>query len=146
MTRARLSYGLITSQNQGGGDSKQGLVSRVGKSGVNFRVISRRSTPTEVKEEEEEEEAYIHFVAVARDFGSIGNQRVMTSPDGITWKARTAANANGWNSVTYGGGRFVAVAFANAVGQQVMTSPDGINWTDKYQRRNLDTSDRGEYE
>jgi len=47
MTRARLSYGLLTSQNQGGGDSKQGLVSRVGKSGVNFRVISRRSTPTE---------------------------------------------------------------------------------------------------
>jgi len=47
MTRARLSYGLLTSQNQGGGDSKQGLVSRVGKSGVNVRAISRNSTPTE---------------------------------------------------------------------------------------------------
>jgi hypothetical protein len=74
-------------------------VSRVGKSGVNFRVISRRSTPTEVKEEEEEEEAYIHFVAVA--FNGTG-QRVMTSDDGgETWTAYAAANTNQWASVTY---------------------------------------------
>ena len=34
----------------------------------------------------------------------------MTSPDGITWTARSAAEANNWNSVTYGNGLFVAVS------------------------------------
>ena len=46
---------------------------------------------------------------------------------GITWTARTAAEANGWNSVTYGNGLFVAVA-SNGT-NRVMTSPDGITWT-----------------
>jgi hypothetical protein len=32
-------------------------------------------------------------------------------PDGITWTARTAAEANGWTSVTYGNGLFVAVSY-----------------------------------
>ena len=51
---------------------------------------------------------------------------VMTSPDGITWTARSAAVANNWVSVTYGNGLFVAVASS---GNRVMTSPDGVNWT-----------------
>ena len=34
----------------------------------------------------------------------------MTSPDGITWTARTAAEASEWWHVTYGNGLFVAVA------------------------------------
>ena len=38
-----------------------------------------------------------------------GTNRVMTSPDGIAWTPRAAAEANQWNSVTYGNGRFVAV-------------------------------------
>jgi hypothetical protein len=63
------------------------------------------------------------FVAVANG----GTNRVMTSPDGITWTARTAAEASGWNSVTYGDGLFVAVA--NGGTNKVMTSPDGITWT-----------------
>ena len=43
----------------------------------------------------------------------------MTSPDGITWTARTAAEANGWYSVTYGNGLFVAVAYTGT--NRVMT-------------------------
>ena len=60
------------------------------------------------------------FVAVART----GTNRVMTSPDGVTWTTRTAAVQSGWYAVTYGNGLFVAVS-ENAV----MTSPDGVTWT-----------------
>ena len=63
------------------------------------------------------------FVAVSRN----GDNRVMTSPNGITWTARAAAENNGWRSVTYGNGLFVAVAEDGT--NRVMTSPDGITWT-----------------
>jgi len=66
------------------------------------------------------------FVAVL-NIGS--GDRVMTSPDGITWTSRTsyvAAN-NDWYSVTYGNGLFVAVGSLGCV----MTSPDGITWTSR---------------
>ncbi|MCL2610797.1 MAG: hypothetical protein FWE02_03865, partial [Defluviitaleaceae bacterium] len=62
------------------------------------------------------------FVAVGG-----GNNRIITSPDGITWTARTAAEANQWRSVCYGNGLFVAVSGDGA--NQVMTSSDGITWT-----------------
>ncbi len=62
------------------------------------------------------------FVAVCFDC----TNKVMTSPDGITWTPQTAVNS-GWNSVTYGNGLFVAVARSGT--NRVMTSPDGINWT-----------------
>ena len=66
------------------------------------------------------------FVAVS----GAGTNRVMTSPDGINWTARTlptgAANS-AWHSVCYGDGLFVAVASSGT--NRVMTSPDGINWT-----------------
>ena len=51
----------------------------------------------------------------------------MTSPEGIAWTARAAAEANVWRAVTYGNGLFVAVAFDGT--NRVMTSPDGITWT-----------------
>ena len=63
------------------------------------------------------------FVAVA----SSGINRVMTSPDGISWTVRSAAEANLWHSVTYGNGLFVAVSVDGT--NRVMTSPDGITWT-----------------
>jgi hypothetical protein len=65
------------------------------------------------------------FVAVSSD--GTGN-RVMTSPDGITWTSRTSAADNSWRSVTYGNGLFAAVA-SSGNNNRVMTSPDGINWT-----------------
>ena len=56
-----------------------------------------------------------------------GVHRVMTSQDGITWTAQTAAEANNWKSVAYGDGMFVAISAAGV--NQVMSSPDGITWT-----------------
>jgi len=57
------------------------------------------------------------FVAVAKD----GTNRVMTSPDGITWTAKLAAGANSWRSVcSNGNGTFVAVASSGTY--RVMTS------------------------
>jgi len=46
--------------------------------------------------------------------------RVMTSPDGITWTLQTSAVDNAWVGVTYGNGIFVAVS-VNGTGNQVMT-------------------------
>jgi uncharacterized repeat protein (TIGR02543 family) len=45
----------------------------------------------------------------------------------FAFAAAAAAEANGWRSVTYGNGLFVAVADNGT--NQVMTSPDGITWT-----------------
>jgi len=47
--------------------------------------------------------------------------------DAVTWTSRSAAEANGWASVTYGNGVFVAVAYDGT--NRVMTSPDGVTWT-----------------
>mmetsp|Transcript_20499 Transcript_20499/g.22889 ORF Transcript_20499/g.22889 Transcript_20499/m.22889 type:complete len:91 (+) Transcript_20499:1-273(+) len=57
----------------------------------------------------------------------------MTSSDGIVWTSRTAATNNYWNSVTYGGGFFVAVGSPDSseMGNRVMTSSDGIVWTSR---------------
>jgi hypothetical protein len=67
------------------------------------------------------------FAAVARS----GTDRVMTSPDGITWTVRdTSGNNNSdWTSITWAPelGLFAAVAETGT--DRVMTSPDGINWT-----------------
>lgn len=57
------------------------------------------------------------FVAVS--ITGTGN-RVMTSPDGITWTSRTSAANNAWYGVTYGNGTFVAVSI-NGTGNRVMT-------------------------
>ena len=62
------------------------------------------------------------FVALANN----GANRLMTSPDGITWTSRTSPTA-GWNSVTWGDDTFVAVGN----GGEVMTSTDGITWTSR---------------
>ena len=45
------------------------------------------------------------------------------------WTAQTAAEQNGWSSVTYGNGLFVAVSTSGT--HKVMTSPDGITWTNR---------------
>ena len=42
-------------------------------------------------------------------------------PDGITWTSQTSAADNGWVSVTYGNGLFVAVS-GTGNGNRVMTS------------------------
>jgi len=72
------------------------------------------------------------FVAVG---GSGSGNRVMTSPDGITWTSRTSASDNEWFSVIYGNGLFVAVA-RYCSSNCVMTSPDGITWTSRIAANN----------
>jgi hypothetical protein len=65
------------------------------------------------------------FVAV----GSGGT--ILTSPDGVTWTARTSGTYNPLSSVTYGNGTFVAVGgspYYSGSGT-ILTSPDGANWT-----------------
>jgi uncharacterized delta-60 repeat protein len=47
---------------------------------------------------------------------------------GINWAIQSPATNNGWYSVAYGNGLFVAVSY-NGTGNRVMTSPDGITWT-----------------
>ena len=49
----------------------------------------------------------------------------MTSPDGITWTARSVTAAD-WKSIAYGGGKFVALSYT---GNSAMTSTDGVTWT-----------------
>ena len=67
------------------------------------------------------------FVAVA--YSREGN-RVMTSPDGITWTSRASAADNTWRSVAHGNGLFVAVAETRS-SNRAMTSPDLITWTSR---------------
>jgi hypothetical protein len=58
----------------------------------------------------------------------------VTSPDGVTWTARTLPVTGTWSQVLYAGGQFVAVnSTASTV---VLTSPDGTTWT----QRTLPTS------
>ena len=54
-----------------------------------------------------------------------GNQPVMVSTDGQSWK-EVNAPAKDWISVTYGGGKFVATANGSNV---IMYSEDGYSWT-----------------
>ncbi len=46
------------------------------------------------------------------------------------WTLRTTPLDNEWRSVTYGDGKFVAVAsYSLEPRNGVMTSPNGIDWT-----------------
>lgn len=68
------------------------------------------------------------FVALSND----GARRLMTSPDGVTWTARTLPTTlqSAWTAVAYGNGLFVAIASATPGGTYpFMTSPDGVTWT-----------------
>ena len=56
-----------------------------------------------------------------------GLPRAMSSPDGITWTARTATGDNNWQSVTFGYDRFVAVSNTGS-GPLVMVSYNGMDW------------------
>jgi len=82
------------------------------------------------------------FVAVAQSGSTVLNgqqfftlrDRVMTSPNGINWTVSSTPIGGSlrWNTVTYGDGRFVAVAFSGTPdrkGERAIYSNDGINWT-----------------
>jgi hypothetical protein len=65
------------------------------------------------------------FVAVAN---AGDTDRVMTSPDGLTWTPLTSPEGTSaqWTDVTYGDNTYVAVAAAGT--NRTMTSADGITW------------------
>lgn len=63
------------------------------------------------------------FVAVAGNTSTVA----ATSPDGITWTARTLPSGT-WLSVAWNGSVYVAVDYNSA---QCATSPDGITWTSR---------------
>jgi hypothetical protein len=68
-------------------------------------------------------------VAVANSGASAGS-RVMTSPDGVVWTARTTPADNSWRAITWSQELSLLVAVADTgSGNRVMTSSDGITWT-----------------
>jgi hypothetical protein len=54
----------------------------------------------------------------------------MTSPDGVTWTSRAAAEANTWFSVAYGDGVWVAVS-VSGTNQVMRSTDDGVTWTSR---------------
>ena len=55
---------------------------------------------------------------------------ILTSPDGITWTARTLPVSNYWISITYGAGVFVIVSGGGSgTSDVVLASSDGTTWT-----------------
>lgn len=67
------------------------------------------------------------FAAVS---GTGTGNRVMTSPDGITWTNRSSAADNDWQDIVWAEelGLFVACSLTG-ISNRIMTSPDGITWT-----------------
>ena len=61
---------------------------------------------------------FVNNVLVAVSYSGTGN-RVMTSPDGVTWTSRSAADV-GWCSVTFGNNLFLAISYSGT-GNRVMT-------------------------
>ncbi len=67
------------------------------------------------------------FVAISNT--GTGN-RIMTSPDGITWTERVSPADNNWTSVCWSRYLTLLVAVSSSgTGNRVMTSPNGIDWT-----------------
>ncbi len=70
------------------------------------------------------------FCAVSDSTAGTVSNRVMTSPDGITWTARTAAANVNWNSVVWSQELSIFCAVSTSgTANRVMTSPDGTTWT-----------------
>jgi hypothetical protein len=70
------------------------------------------------------------FARFALLLGSLGGTiPALGAQAGIDWTLHPAAVNHSWTSVTYGNGRFVAVALVGS--DSVMTSPDGSTWTSR---------------
>ncbi len=63
----------------------------------------------------------------------MGEESVLTSPEGVTWTSRGSGTSFGLSAITYGDGQFVAVGdatFGVWLGR-LWTSPDGVTWTER---------------
>lgn len=60
-----------------------------------------------------------------------GTKQIETSPDGITWIARSSpTDPNGGFAIAFGAGVFVALCLDSGGSTFIaMTSPDGVSWT-----------------
>jgi hypothetical protein len=68
------------------------------------------------------------FVALSNNSGS--TSACITSPDGITWTARTTPSGGlAWFSVAWSAELGYFVGSANSGTNRIMVSPNGINWT-----------------
>ncbi len=72
--------------------------------------------------------AFGNGVFVAMPSTGEASSTAYTSPDGITWTARTLPASSYWFDVTYGGGLFVAIGQSSI---SIATSPDGVTWTSR---------------
>jgi hypothetical protein len=63
---------------------------------------------------------------------------IFTSPDGITWTARTHPKGSDLYSITWSKDDRIFIAFGNSDGVDayIITSPDGINWTERSNPKN----------
>ncbi len=73
-----------------------------------------------------------------------GTIKIITSPDGINWTARTSANNNTYFGVCWSSelSLFTAVSSVSlndASNNRIMTSPDGINWIARINSNNLNS-------
>jgi len=73
------------------------------------------------------------YVIFAQDTGAGSIGRVSTSPDGITWTARTSPNVNNWNKPIYIPSKDLIVVATNSnlggTGDNFVTSADrGVTW------------------
>lgn len=64
------------------------------------------------------------FVAIAKS-----RSVVMTSTDGENWTSYSTPSFSGGESVAYGGGRFVIIAWLMSSTNYILTSTDGMSWT-----------------
>lgn len=61
--------------------------------------------------------------------GLSGDDRILTSPDGVNWTSHTAPANNQWVEVCWSPELEIFCAISSNGTNRVMTSPDGVNWT-----------------
>lgn len=102
-------------------------ISAYSKDGINWTKITLPSGTNYKDAAYYEDIAYGNLKYVA-----VGKRAISYSEDGINWtKASAPTTEEGWFSVTYGGGRFVAISYNHLTTTQSRLyaySEDGINW------------------
>lgn len=102
-------------------------ISAYSKDGVNWTKITLPSSTNY------QDAAYYKDIAYGNGkYVAVGKRAISYSEDGINWtKASAPTTEEGWFSVTYGGGRFVAISYNHLTTTQsglYAYSEDGINW------------------
>lgn len=102
-------------------------ISAYSKDGVNWTKITLPSSTNY------QDAAYYKDIAYGNGkYVAVGKRAISYSEDGINWtKASAPTTEEGWFSVTYGGGRFVAISYNHLTTTQSRLyaySEDGINW------------------